>query len=310
MRVIVFGYGAVGQATVARLSARGDDVVVSQRRAPTGLAGARFEACDILDGGAVTRTVRGTEQIVLAVGFPYMGKVWRTAWPQAMANILAAAEAGNARVVFVDNLYMYGPQRAPLREDMKLTRYGRKPRVRADITRLWQEASANVRVAALRAPDFYGPRVSQSHLGAQAFGNLAQGKAAMLIAPPDTEHDFAYVPDIARAVETLLDAPDADFGQAWHVPSAPITTPRQILEMGAAALGARLKITALPLGLLPLLGLVSPMMAEMAEMRFQWDRPYRVDASNFARRFWSDTTPFAVGAAATARSFANNGAES
>jgi hypothetical protein len=45
------------------------------------------------------------------------------------------------------------------------------------------------------------------------------------------------------------------------------------------------------------------MMREIAEMRFQWDRPYRVDAHKFAERFWSDVTPFDIGARATALSF-------
>jgi hypothetical protein len=40
-------------------------------------------------------------------------------------------------------------------------------------------------------------------------------------------------------------------------------------------------------------------------MRFQWDRPYRVDARKFANQFWSDATPFEVGAPATALSFKN-----
>ena len=35
----------------------------------------------------------------------------------------------------------------------------------------------------------------------------AADKPAVLLAPPDTPHDFAYVPDVARAVLTLLDAP-------------------------------------------------------------------------------------------------------
>ncbi len=39
-------------------------------------------------------------------------------------------------------------------------------------------------------------------------------------------------------------------------------------------------------------------------MRFQSDRPYRVDASRFAQRFWSDATPFEVGVAKTAKGFA------
>ncbi len=38
-------------------------------------------------------------------------------------------------------------------------------------------------------------------------------------------------------------------------------------------------------------------------MRFQWDRPYRVDSSKFAKAFWSDATPFETGVRETALSF-------
>jgi len=303
MRVVVFGHGPVGQAVTRRLVAGGDDVIVAQRSRPDGLTGARFAACDLLDREAVLAAAAGAEQIVLAAGFAYKSKVWRAAWPTAMSNVIEATRTTGARTVFVDNLYMYGPQHTPLREDMALTRGGRKPRVRADVTRLWQRA-ANLRFAALRAPDFYGPGVHQSHLGDQAFGNLAKGKPAMLLASPDIPHDFSYVPDIARAVVTLLEAPDDAYGQAWHVPSAPITTPRRILEIGARTIGVPVRIITLPPALLPVMGLFSPMLAEMSEMQFQWDRIYQVDASKFANRFWADATPFEVGVAVAARSFA------
>ena len=59
----------------------------------------------------------------------------------------------------------------------------------------------------------------------------------MWINDADMPHDIAYVPDYARAVVSLLDAPDDAFGQAWHVPCAPIRTPRELL--GARRGGAR-----------------------------------------------------------------------
>ena len=40
------------------------------------------------------------------------------------------------------------------------------------------------------------------------------------------------------------------------------------------------------------------MLRASREMSFQWDRAYRVDSRPFAQRFWSDATPFEVGAAA------------
>ncbi len=304
--VVVIGYGPVGRAVVAQILAHGGAVRIAQRTRPDDLPPAvPFMLCDVLDPASVKAAVAGASQVVVAIGFQYDGKVWLRDWPRAMTNMIEACAAAGARMVFVDNLYMYGPQTEPLREDMPLTDHGEKPRARAEVTRIWQAAAAagRVRVAALRSPDFYGPGVTLSHLGDLAFGSLGRGKAAQLIVPPDMPHDFAYVPDIAAAVLMLLDAPDEDFNQAWHTPSAPTMTPRAIIALGAAAIGRKPRIFALPLWLQPVVGLFVPMLRAMREMRFQWDRPYTVDSSRFVKRFGFVATPFAVGAAAAAQSF-------
>jgi nucleoside-diphosphate-sugar epimerase len=304
------GYGPTGRATTQALAARGDAVRVAQRSRPTDLpASATFQACDILNPDAVRQAVAGAAAVVLAVGFPYDSRIWRTAWPTAMTNVVEACATAGARLVFIDNLYQLGPQNASLREDMPLTDFGAKPAIRSEITRIWMAAAeqGRVRVAALRAPDFYGPGVANSHVGATGLGALAQGKAAMMLAPLDTPHDFAYVPDIARAVVSLIDAPDDAYNQAWNMPCAPIRTPRAILRLGADALQVKLKVTSIPLWSLPILGLAVPFMREVAEMSFTWDRPYEVDASKFKRRFWSDVTPFELGVPATALAFRASG---
>jgi nucleoside-diphosphate-sugar epimerase len=305
-QTLVLGYGAAGRATVRALLARGESVCVGQRSRPAGLPDrAQFKRCDVLDPASVREAIVGAGQVVLAIGFPYDARVWRTAWPRTMTNVLDACATIGARVVFVDNLYMLGPQTEPRREDMPLTARSAKPAILSDVTRLWQAAAmaGRVRIASLRCTDFYGPDVPVSHLGTSGFGALAQGKRTVLLAPPDTPHDFAYVPDIARAVLTLLDAPDDAFGQVWNMPCAPTLTPRQILQLGADALGFRLRVAAIPLRLLPLLGLVSPFLREVADVGFTWDRAYVVDGSKFARRFWANVTPFEIGAAETARAF-------
>jgi nucleoside-diphosphate-sugar epimerase len=292
-RVTVFGYGPTGEATVKRLRARGQTVRVVQRRRPANLpSDIEFQTCDALNPGDVLNAMTGAEQAVITIGFEYTGKVWRTAWPKAMANFIAAAEATGARIVHIDNLYM--------------TRFGLKPAARAEATRMWMKASEEKRIlwAALRAPDFYGPGVGRSHIGDVGFGMIARAKPSTLIVQPDMPHAFAYVPDIARAVLSLLDAEDDAFGQAWHVPCAPTLTPREVLKLGADALGQKLRIVSIPGGMLPIMGLVSPSLRELSEMRFTWDRPYHVDTRKFASRFWSDPTPFETGARATALAFA------
>jgi nucleoside-diphosphate-sugar epimerase len=303
--IVVLGYGPVGRATVARLLAQARPVRVAQRSRPADLpAGVRLTHCDVLDPGSVQTAVAGAAQVVVAIGFPYVGKLWAQLWPQAMQNLLDGCAVQGARLVFLDNLYMYGPQRQPLVETMALSDHGRKPATRSRITRMWQQ-DPRVRVAALRAPDFYGPGVTLSHLGATGLAAIARGKPALFLFSPDQPHDYAYVPDIGRAIVTLLDAGDDAFGRAWHMPCAPTRSSRDLLKLGAACKGAPLRLWVVPRLALDGLALVVPMLREMREMRFQWDRPYHVDASEWAARFWADVTPFADGVAATIRSFEN-----
>jgi nucleoside-diphosphate-sugar epimerase len=304
--VTIFGYGPTGEATADRLRARGTPIRVVQRKRPGNLPpGVEFMPCDVLDAAQVLAAMTGAEQAVVTIGFDYRGSVWKKAWPNAMANLLAAAEATNARIVHIDNMYMYGPQDTALHEDMPLTRHGVKPAARAEATRMWQKAARAGRVlwAALRAPDFYGPGVGRSHIGDTGLGLVAKGKSATLLMEPDQPHAFAYVPDLGRAAVSLLDAGDDAFNQVWHVPCAPTRTPRQLLAIGADAVGQKLKVISIPSWLLPVMGVAVPFVREYAEMRFTWNRPYHVDATKFSRRFWSDATPFEVGIPQTARAF-------
>jgi nucleoside-diphosphate-sugar epimerase len=305
-RITIFGYGPTGRASAARLLSEGREVIVAQRNAPPDLPrGATFAPVDALDREAVVKAVRGSGQFVVTIGFPYSGILWRDMWPKAMSNFVAACKATGGRMVFVDNLYIYGPQTTPLTETMSLSNYGLKPAARSAATRVWLAAAAagEARVAALRAPDFYGPGVGLSFLGDTSIGKLAQGKPAIFVGSPGVLHDYAYVPDIARAVTTLLAAPDSAFGQAWHMPCAPIRTTRDILQITADTLDVKLRISAMPAWMLGPSAIFSPFLRELKEMRFQWDRPYQVDASRFKAAFWSDVTPFETGVPETARAF-------
>jgi nucleoside-diphosphate-sugar epimerase len=300
----IFGNGAIGHLVTDLLLARGDKVRIAQRKRPADLpAGVEHIACDVLDAKAVRRAVEGADQVLLAVGFAYDARLWKTAWPATLRNIVEACAEVGARVVFIDNLYQLGPQTAPRHEGMPLSRAFAKAAILTDITAIWMAARDRVRFAALRCPDFYGPGVVVSHIGDNAFGAMARGKSALLLAPPDTPHDFAYAPDIARAVVSLIDAPDEDYGQVWHMPCAPTQTPRQLLQIGAEATGLRLRITAIPLWTLPVLGLFDRFLKETWDVRYTWNRPYVVDGGKFQRRFNFAPTPFAVAVPITARAF-------
>jgi nucleoside-diphosphate-sugar epimerase len=301
-QITVAGYGAVGRSLAQRLSARGDSVLIVQRHAPRALPpNCTFQRADLENAGETADALTGGNTVVCAVGVPYISAVYARVWPVVMRNMLEGCAKSGARFVFADNLYMYGPQTRPLTEDLPLTDYGRKPRVRAEITRLWQQAhkSGRVRAVAVRASDFYGPDVPTSVLSAMGVARLLAGKPALAPYPPDQPHDFTYVPDFARALVTLIDAPDEAYGEAWHVPNAPTRSLRDLFTLTATLIGVRPRVTVLPQMLTPLLGLFSSDVRELKEMRFQWDRPYLVDTAKFSRRFWRDGTSFDEGLRAT-----------
>ncbi len=302
----VIGYGPLGRAITHVLVESGREVLVVQRTTPTDMPeGARFAAADVMNANALAEAIGQADTVILAIGLPYEGRVWAQGWPRAMASVLDVCERLGARLVFADNLYLYGPQDRPLTEDMPPVDYGVKPKARAEATRLWQKANdqGRVKTAAVRAPDFYGPGVEQSILGFATLGNLARGKAAQVVASPDFPHDVAHIRDFARAVVTLADAPDDAYGQAWHVPTAQTLTLREQLEIAAKALEVPLKVSVLPGWLQPVLGLFVPYLREVKEMHFLFDRPYLVDSSKFRARFWSDVTPLEGGLAEAAKSF-------
>jgi len=78
-QITVFGYGAVGQPIVDQLVARGDRVRVASRSRPANLlAGVEHMRCDVLNAGDVRAALEGAAQAVLAVGFAYDSRLWRT----------------------------------------------------------------------------------------------------------------------------------------------------------------------------------------------------------------------------------------
>lgn len=301
-KIVVLGYGGVGRALVRRLTDAGRDVVVAQRSEPRTLPpGASFTRVDLTRGDSVKAACAQADTVVSTVGLPYRPNVWAQDWPIYMRHMIQAVEACGARFVFADNLYMYGPQTEPLREDMTMRGMGEKPAIRAQITREWMKAHEDerIRAVAVRASNFYGPDAPNSMLSHYGIKFILMDEAAVLPTPVDFPHDYTYVPDFARALESLIGAPDEDYGQAWHVPNAPTQTTRALLECAGELAGKDAKVEVMS-GLLRLMGpMMSPALRALSEMKFQTDRPYLVDHSKFAARFWDDPTPFDDGLAAT-----------
>jgi len=162
-----------------------------------------------------------------------------------------------------------------------------------------QEAG-RVRVTEARAADFVGPRVppEHSHLVRQ-LPALRRGRRAWVVGDPDAPRSWAYLPDVAATLATL-GTDERALGRAWHVPSAPPRSQRQALGDLAAAMSAPpVRVSRIPWGVLRGIGLVSPVMREVVDVRHQFDQEYVIDAAATTATFGLTATPWDEVVAAT-----------
>jgi nucleoside-diphosphate-sugar epimerase len=292
---VVLGSGPLGRAVAEECRARGLRVRLVNRRGRMAgpPAGAEVRGADLTDHALGRAACEGAAAVYLCANVPYTD--WVAGWPPLAEGALAAATAVGARLVYGDNLYMYGPHDGPLREDLPYAATGRKGRVRAAIATRFLEAhrAGTVKVAIGRASDFYGPWAADgSLLGMRVIPAALAGSAGQVLGDVDQPHTFTFIRDYARGLVTLGTRDEA-LGRVWHVPSAPTTTQRALLQMVWEECGQQgpARFKAAPGWLVGAMGLFVPIMRELAEMMYEWEKPYVVDHSAYAAVFGDTTTP-------------------
>ncbi len=122
--------------------------------------------------------------------------------------------------------------------------------------------------------------------------NLLKGKKANWLSDAGKIHSFTFVPDAAKGTAILGNTPDA-FNQVWHLPTdSSKLTGRQWIELVAGILNTRPRYSILSPVMLGLLGIFIPVLKEIKEMTYQYDRDYFFDSSKFNQRFsYTPVTP-------------------
>ena len=232
------------------------------------------------------KSIEGADVVYMTVGLPYKTKLWEATWPVLMDNIIGACKYYNAKLVFFDNMYMYDPQYlSHMTEETPVKPTSRKGKVRAKIAgQLMHEAEkGNLDALIARSADFVGP--VNSILTELVFKNLKQGKKAQWLVDADKIHSFTSTKDAAEGTAMLGNTPEA-FNQVWHLPTdATKLTVRQWVDRIAAELNVKQQLQVLPRWSFGLLGLFIPIMKELKEMAYQYDRDYFFDSSKFTRQF-------------------------
>ena len=99
--------------------------------------------------------------------------------------------------------------------------------------------------------------------------------------PLDVPHTFTYTGDVARAL-IALGRDERAWGRAWHVPSPPPVTGRELVRRAAVAGGFR-RTDRAPVSPTPMVhaaGWFDPFAREFREMRYQFERPFVLDSTH------------------------------
>jgi nucleoside-diphosphate-sugar epimerase len=288
---VVFGTGPAGRAVAAALVDQGQRVRMINRSGDTVIAGVETVGGDATDLAFTRDVTTDAGTVYFCLNAPNYHR-WAAEFPPLQHAVLGAARAAGAKLVVLENLYLYGPTIGPLRETTPVNPTSAKSRTRADMSAELQDAHrrGEVQVVIGRASDFIGPGVRDSAFGEFIFGPALAGKRAQTMGNPDTEHTYSYVPDVGRNLVLLGSREDA-YGRAWHLPNPPTRTTRQIIaDVYAAAGSRRTNVTALKRPTLRAFGLFNRNVRELLHTYYQFDAPLVVDDSAFRNAFGGHTT--------------------
>jgi nucleoside-diphosphate-sugar epimerase len=297
-RYVVIGAGPVGRTVAEHLAGQGENITLLTRSG-SGPAHPLIDrkAVDANDGARLAEVLEGASGVFHAIGAPYSARVWATELPRAQRSVLDAAHAAGVVVVFVDNLYMYSRPDLPMAEDSERSAEGGKRGIRARLLREREDHPADTVTVA--ASDFFGPYVVEGQAGERIVRRAMAGKPLTVVGSADQPHTFTYVPDIAAAMVAAAKDP-RHWNRIFHTPSVPPLTQRQFIAEVARAAGVRPpRIVPMPGWFLRAAGLAVPLVREVAEMAYQFERPWIMDSTASQRLLGLAPTPLDDAVAAT-----------
>jgi nucleoside-diphosphate-sugar epimerase len=285
LHVVLGAAGGTGSAVVGELVARGLTVRAVTRSGAADLpAGIEQAAADVATPEGARRACAGAT-VVYHCAQPGYTK-WVELFPSLTRSVLDGTADAGAKLVFADNLYVYGPPDGPMTEETPQRAQGKKGRVRIEMAAaiLQAHAEGRQRCTIGRSSDYYGPRGTTSTVGDNLMKPLLRGKRARWLGSLDQPHTLNYLEDMARALVTLGEREEAD-GQVWHLPAAEPLTGRQFLTLtyGAAGLPSKVGVASRPM--IRVIGVFNPLVRELNETLYQFERPFVSDASKFQRAF-------------------------
>jgi nucleoside-diphosphate-sugar epimerase len=285
---VIGASGGIGNTIIHELSSHGKQVRGINR---SGIAdvpqGVEVIKGDVTDKTIAQRVCEGASVVYHCANPPF--NEWSKLFPLVSEGIIEGVASSGARLVYCDNLYMYGQVSGPIREDLPYNATGDKGRTRAEVARMIMESheSGKIRAVIGRASDYYGPR---SGMGQYLFGPILMGEPVTVFGNPDMPHTYSYSIDFAKGL-VLLGQEEKALGEVWHIPSAETLTTRQFFELAFEEAGMPSKFNIIPRSVVEAQAPENPMMSAVEEILYQNEEPFVMNHSKFERAFGSTITP-------------------
>jgi nucleoside-diphosphate-sugar epimerase len=224
---------------------------------------------------------------------------WQTDFIPMAENVVNAAEVCGAKIIYGDNLYLYGEVDGLINENLPHAAKSKKGIVRKEISDM---ILAYPKSVIGRASSFYGPYVEESMVGRNIFRAAIDGKAAPVLGNIDMPHSITYIRDFATALVVLAETDDAK-SREYNVPNAKAITAREFISMIYNETGKAPKFQLATEKMVTFFGLFNKTMREFKEIMYIYNKPFEVDSTKFTKEFGYNATPHSDGIKATLKHF-------
>ena len=287
MHTILGAGGPVANALTRELANNNKTIrLVSRKPIQNTSPNITWQKADLLNYSELLAAAKGSEVIYLTAGLVYDKNVWQQQWPVIMQNFINLGKETGARLIFFDNVYMYGLVNGPMTEDTPYKPSSVKGEVRARIaTQLMDEVKAgNIRASIARGADFYATENKNSFLDMMVLDKYAKKQSAQWMGDDSKLHNFSYIPDMGKGLYLLGQNSESD-NQIWHMPTAAPLTGKQFIEMAANIYGVKPKYMSINKIMLWVFGLFVKVVMGTVEMYYQYDHDYIFNSDKFEKAF-------------------------
>ena len=204
---------------------------------------------------------------------------WATQVPKLTKQVIEVAKSTKATVIIPGNVYNYGKD-APSVYGVDTPHGAKNPlgRIRIEMEAAYR--ASGVHTIVLRAGDFIDTQASGNWFDMMITPKIGKGKFTYP-GNPDIEHAWAWLPDLTRAAVDLAEMRD-DLPTFADIPFPGYTlTGRELCAAVEKAWGKPLRLKKMNWLPIQIARPFWPMAKHILEMRYQWNKPHRIDGATF-----------------------------